>query len=430
MLVVKTNRELSDQKDTVYAFPGDILDKKLVIADNMFIELQGQDQVSAIFETSLNECCGCAKLIDNNVFIANYLYSEQCAKAGRSTAFNIVHNRHDVMLPSFTLERLSSDNIDELEGQTVAIDIETGTKLGIRCITFATQKKVYYCKQPISAGLVKTAISRADKIVGHYLTHDLQNIEKYLKINIDYDKAKLADTILFNRGVEYRNLQYLIGVYLGGVYYKDELEQANKHNDIMRLVQYCAKDSWYCLQLYNDKRFKAGMYDDLTCTQVIASCKTKKPKSWKYEPELFSKYPQFRDMTKKELKLQLCNIEPHEVQLLQQALAKPEPQVSYHSLDGLKVSFPDGLTGKCYVLPADGTSKSIEDVMLNDDRFNSPEISTKRYNKGIIPTHHFAKYDVKPSHILYMNDVVAIVKDKVDGCFEEDISKVKELFNV
>lgn len=415
MVVVKSYPEASD-KDAVYwtgsldSIDGDV-------------ELQGDDVVRQVFHRPLSEVVGCRIRIGNRMVTANYLYSEQTAFPGRAKAFNHIHKAYRPVLDVPECSELT--DINQL-GDTVSFDCESGGPSKIRVITFYDGSHSWYvdCRdlkrnQPKKAML--TALFRSDrKWIAHNFAHDCELVSSVLNIR---QFRVWIDTITLTDGYEFRGLGYLTGVVLGVAPYKHELEIANNTKDFKALIRYCSKDSYYTWMLAQ----KVHTPDSLFVNQFIHTLLN--PPELEPVESIYTYYPEWKGLKKKELKAHLTDVALDKAQLLLKAITPPKPKITLHSLDGFKVVIPDSLTyrGQLYMMTSSGATTEFE-AMANDLHFQSADLSAYRYTNGIEPKYYLPKYPIEPEDVFLVNDVVCLTTKPVEGFTPCTFPQVRGLF--
>lgn len=435
---IKKQPEWSDNGEYLYVCEKTVLDVvRQYLRDNILnnnnipvFYLYGSDVVSEIFKQPLSCCVGTFLFSDGCWFRANYKYSEQCEREGRPRAFSLVDKSKDALVLSDIPKELSS--ISDINNKIpCAFDIETGGKSGIRCVSFYQPGNSRYIdcrdlksnKQKVK--LLRDLFSCKDFMwIAHYGVHDVKHLCKALKISA-FDLH--ADTIWFHREVEMRNLGYLAGVYLGGVMYKTDLDTANLTQDFEMLIRYCCMDSFYCYKLYENSVFRKVMRDSKLLNQVIHTMLN--PPEFKLKNDIFKKYPELKGLSKSELKKKLTYVSPKDAQLLIKTANPPNVKISYHGLNGLSVVVPDELTydGDLWMMSSTGY-QDVDDIMASDTRFSSPEISGYRFKHNISPKQHFGVYDIEPSDIFLVNDVVCLSSKEKAGWKKVCFNDVRKLF--
>lgn len=421
-MIIKTTPEFSDPSNTLYI-------ESIRDLDNVTDKINfvwGDDAVRMVFGQPLSEVVGCTKWIDDRAFIANYKFSEQMKNKGRSKAFNIINNRRNVkQFVCSEPTRLCTNSLSGL----VAFDCETGGKSKVRCITFydGTESWFVDCRDIKSNKqtrdlLIDVFTDKSISWVAHNFAHDCKVVMNMLKI--DYFPVEI-DTITCTDAVEYRNLQYLAGVYLGIEPYKHELDVANKTQDFNALVRYCAKDSMYTYMLSR----KIPVRDPVFTNQFIHTMLFLP--ELKMKETIFDKYPELTDLSKSELKKRLTYVKPCDVQLLIKSVNIPKPNISLHSKDGFKIDIPDELTydGTLWFKSSSGYD-NIQDIMAHDVRFNSPELSVYRYKSGVEPILNWANYDIPYEDVFLVNDVICLSRAEHEGFKKCTFEEVKGLLNV
>lgn len=419
----KTTPEWSDNGNYSYASSMEEILSQTCNLD--IVRVYGDDIVSVVYGQPLEKVVGTWLFKEGRWFVANYLYSSITKRDGRAEAYHrIEHFTSPLIAPQPT----ELTDVTQLGGPMLAIDIETGGKSGIRCISFYDGKSSFYVdcrdlksnKSKVSM-LASLFTNTSYKWIAHYGIHDMKELCRVLKIP-HFQLYK--DTIWFHRKVEFRSLRYLSAVYLGAVCYKEELNEANLTEDFNKLVLYCCKDSFYTYHL----SFKLPLRSSRLLNQVIHTMLN--PPDLVLEHNIYEYYPHFKEMSKTELKKQLSSINPTHVQLLLKTVNSPKPTIGYHSLEGLTVRVPEELTTDrpLWMIPMEGTS--VEDIMAHDVRFNSISTSVYRHNHNIEPTKHWGDYDVQLEDIFLVNDVVCLLTKEYPNSIPVTFNEVKGLFYV
>lgn len=414
MLKVKSSVEFSDKDYVYWDMKCPIKD---VIGNAKEVMLYGNDVVNAIFGQPLEKVVGCTTVVDGVRYRANYRYSSICERDGRAKAFYMIEEIPPKTIPYINPEPLTS--LDGL-GQTVSFDIETGGTSGIRCISFYDGTRSYYVdcrglKSDKQLRQLLTDLFTSPRLwIAHYGIHDMETVCKKLKIP---HFPLYRDTIWFKRDVEFRSLRYLSGVYLGVPAYKQELNEANLHEDFNQLVHYCCKDSLYTWMLAHEMTLLPMQ----TLNQVYY---TMLHTDLGEVSEFFEKYPQFKGYTKKQLKDCVSKIDPRDLPLLQAQVKGSKPTITVHGLDGLNIQLPR----KCYKqLYMKSYADTPMDVMAMDKRYDSAELSVYRYTKGIEPTIHY--FHTECPHPFLVNHCCVVTEDKLDGWIPVTPDEVYQLFN-
>lgn len=414
MLKVKSSVEFSD-KD--YAYWDMNCPIKDIIGNEKNVILYGNDVVNAIFGQPLENVVGCTTVVDGVTYRANYRYSSICERDGRAKAFYMIEDNPPHKIPNIDPKPLSSSK--DL-GMTVCFDIETGGKSGIRVISFYDGKSSFYvdCRGLKSDKKLREMlidIFTSPRLwIAHYGIHDMETVCSKLKIP---HFPLYIDTIWFKREVEFRSLRYLSGVYLGVPAYKQELKEANLHEDFNQLVHYCCKDSLYTWMLAHE----LTVLPMETLNQVYY---TMLNTDLGEVSELFDKYPQLKGLNKKQLKDSITQIDPRDLPLLQAQVKGSKPTITVHSLDGLHIQLPRKTYKKLYMK---SYADNPMDVMAMDKRYDSPELSVYRYTKGIEPTiHYFHTHCPKP---FLVNHCCVVTEEALEGWAPVSPDDVYKLFN-
>jgi hypothetical protein len=414
MLKVKSTVEFSDKDYAYWDMKCPIKD---IIGNATEVMLYGNDVVNAVFGQPLEHVVGCTTTIDGVTYRANYRYSSICERQGRAKAFYMIENNKPQQIPHADPALLTS--VSQL-GNTVSFDIETGGSSGIRCISFYDGVQSYYvdCRGLRSDKQLRallTDLFTSPKLwIAHYGIHDMKIVCDKLKIPYF---PLYADTIWFNRDVEYRSLRYLSGVYLGVPAYKQELQEANLHEDFNQLVKYCCKDSVYTWMLAH----KMTLLPMQTLNQVYY---TMLHTDLGEVSELFDKYPDLRGLTKKQLKDSISKIDPRDLPLLQDQVRGSKPLITVHGLEGLHIQLP---RKPHKVLYMKSYASSPLEVMAMDRRYDSAELSVYRYNNGIEPTLHYFHCDCP--HPFLVNHCCVVTEDNLEGWTTVSPDEVYQLFN-
>lgn len=413
MLKVKGSVEWSD-KDYVYWDTKSPI--KDIIGSETEVMLYGDDVVQAIFNQPLENVVGCTTCIDGVTYRANYLYSSICKREGRAKAFYLIENNKPKPIPDIKPKQLTK--VSEI-GPTVAFDIETGGTSKIRCISFYDGKNSYYVdcrglKSDKKLRKLLTDLFTSDrKWIAHYGIHDMSIVCKVLKIPV----FKLwKDTIWFERDVEFRSLRYLSGIYLGVPAYKQELKEANLTLDFNLLVHYCCKDSLYTWLLSEI----IPLLPMETLNQVYYTMI-----NTRLEPDdsLYEKYPFLKGKSKNELKECINIVEPTDLRILREAVSPTQPTITVHGLDGLKVELPR-VTGKQLYIKS--YADNVMDIMAQDVRYDSVELSAYRFSNKIEPIKHF--WHTKCEKPYLVNHVCCITDYPAEGFIPISGEDVMKLF--
>lgn len=414
MLKVKSTVEWSDKDYVYWDMKCPIKD---VIGNATEVMLYGNDVVNAIFGQPLENVIGCTTVVDGVTYRANYRYSSICERDGRAKAFYLIEENNPHRIPNINPRPLAS--IDDL-GLTVSFDIETGGKSGIRVISFYDGTSSFYVdcrglKSDKQLQKLLTDLFTSNRLwVAHYGIHDMETVCKKLKI--PYFPI-YRDTIWFKRDVEFRSLRYLSGVYLGVPAYKQELKEANLHEDFNQLVQYCCKDSLYTWMLAQEMTLLPMQ----TLNQVYY---TMLHTDFGEVRELYEKYPEFKGYTKKQLKECITKIDPRDLPLLQAEVRGSKPTITVHGLDGLHIELPRLCYKQLYM-------KSYHDdpmmVMAMDKRYDFPALSVYRYNNNIEPTIHY--FTTECPNPFLVNHCCVVTEDPLEGWVPIDEGYVQLLFN-
>lgn len=419
MVVVKSYPEMSDKSGTIYLTPEQL--NTYHFMENT--ELQGDDVVEAVFHRPLSEVVGCRIRKDGFLVTANYRYSDQMKFKGRANAFNYIHNKFRSLVEVPECKELSDDT---LLGETVSFDCESGGKSKIRVITFYDGDNSWYvdCRDIKSnkakVDMLKRIFTSNRFWIAHNFAHDCELVCSTLKI--PFFKV-FTDTITLTDEFEFRNLGYLTGVLLGVAPYKHELEIANNTEDFDMLTRYCAKDSYYTWLLSEKVNVPLRSYVNQFIHTMLV------PPELELDHDIYEYYPEFIGMNKKELKAQLSVVDANHVQILLKTINKPKPKITLHSLDGFKVSVPEGITyrGDLYMRSPCGATDVLE-IMANYPHFNTPEVSAYRFRHNIEPKLWVPAYDIDPEDVFLVNDVVCLTKKPLEGWTKCDFDSIRRLF--
>jgi len=400
MLKVKSTVEWSDNGYTYWDMKQPI---KEVIGNETDVMLYGDDVVQAVFGQPLEKVVGCTILIDGVLFRANYLFSSIMKREGRAEAYYMIENNKPVTIPNLKPKQLTKAS--EL-GHTVAFDIETGGKSGIRCISFYDGKNSYYvdCRgiksdKELNKLLIEVFTSDRQWIA-HYGIHDMSTVCKVLKIK---HFPIWKDTIWFDRKVEFRSLRYLSGVYLGVPTYKYELEEADRTSNFKLLVEYCCKDSLYTWLLAS----RIELLPMELLNQVYYTMLNTKLDA---DESLFEKYPSLKGMKKSELKECINIVKPIDLPLLREAVSPSQPTITIHGLNGLKVGLPRKPNRQLYIK---SYADNVMDIMAQDVRYDSAEISAYRFKHNIEPIKHYWFTECKKPYLV--NFVCCVTDEPTEG---------------
>lgn len=419
MVVVKSYPEMSDKEGTVYLTPDQLHDYHFTEST----ELQGEDVVEAVFHRPLSEVIGCRIRKDGVLVTANYRYSDQMKFQGRVNAFKTIHNRYRPVVEVPECKQLLDDT---LLGDTVSFDCESGGKSKIRVITFYDGAHSWYvdCRDIKSnttkIEMLKRIFTSDREWIAHNFAHDCELVCEALKI--PFFKVEI-DTITLTDEYEFRNLGYLSGVILGVAPYKHELEIANNTKDFKALIKYCAKDSYYTWLLAGRVNVPHNSYVNQFIHTMLV------PPELELDHDIYEYYPEFIGMNKKQLRAQLGVVDVEHVQILLKTINKPKPKITLHSLDGFKVSIPDGITykGDLYMKSPCGATDVLE-IMANYPHFNTPEVSAYRYTHKIEPKLWVPDYDIAPEDVFLVNDVVCLTKKPLEGWTKCGFDSIRRLF--
>ena len=400
MVVVKSYPEMSDKEHTVYLTPGQLADHTLTEST----ELQGEDVVEAVFHRPLSEVIGCRIRKDGVLVTANYRYSDQMKFQGRVNAFKTIHNRYRPVVEVPECKQLLDDS---LLGDTVSFDCESGGKSKIRVITFYDGAHSWYvdCRDIKSnttkVEMLKRIFTSQRRWIAHNFAHDCALVCETLKI--PFFKVEI-DTITLTDEYEFRNLGYL-------------------SKDFQALVKYCAKDSYYTWLLASKVHTPHSSYVNQFIHTMLV------PPELELEHDIYEYYPEFIGMTKKQLKAQLGVVDVKHVQILLKTINPPKPKITLHSMDGFKVSVPDGITykGDLYMQSPCGATDPLE-IMANYPHFNTPEVSAYRYTRKIEPKLWVPDYDIAPEDVFLVNDVVCLTKKPLEGWTKCGFDSIRRLF--
>lgn len=421
MIKIKSSVEYSD---TGYEYASSEQEILHLSRNEQLVRLYGDDVVSLIYKQPLEKVVGTYLLVNGTWFVANYLYSSITSRDGRAYAYNLIEERNIPTRFMHTPIMLNDNTL--LSKKTVAFDIETGGKSGIRCISFFDGSHSYYvdCRD-IKSNKNKVIMLQnlfsdlTIKWIAHNGVHDITEICKRIKV----PRFQLyKDTIWFHRKVEFRSLRYLAGVYLGSEVYKHELEEANIEEDFNKLVNYCCKDSYFTFVLSN----RLPLRDMSLLNQVVSTMMN--PPDLHLVDTIYTKYPQFEGMTKKELKDQYRNINPKDLQLLKQTINPPSANITIHGLTGLTVTVPQSLTTDAQLWML-SYKDNVRDIMAYDKRFDSPQLSAYRFAQHIEPIMHWGHYEVLPQDVFLVNDVCCLVTKEYPNSIPVKFDEVKQLFS-
>ena len=421
MVVVKSYPEASD-KDAIY-WNGDAPIEDLIGSINSdTIEFQGSDVVSLAFNRPLSEVVGCRIRVGNKLVTANYRYSESGKYPGRANAFRYIHTKYRPILEIPECKELTSK--DQLKGECVAFDCESGGPSKIRVITFYDGTDSWY----VDCRDLKSNQTKRDMLTGiftsdidwiaHNFACDCELICNTLKIPFF---RVYIDTITLLDGYEFRNLGYLSGVVLGVPPYKHELEIANNTKDFQALVRYCAKDSFYTYILASKVRTPSQLFVNQFIHTMLY------PPKLEPRDSIFKYYPQWQSLKKKELKACLGEVDTRYAQLLLKAITPPKPKISLHT--GFKVVIPEDLTyqGTLYMRTSSGATDVLEAMAL-DAHFSGAEVSAYRYTHGIEPKYWEPMYPIKPEDVFLLNDVVCLTTKPTEGFTACTFNSIRGLF--
>lgn len=413
MLRVKDSVEWSDEGYVYWDTKCPIKD---VIGDETYVMLYGNEVVQPIFQKPLETVVGCTTTLDGVTYRANYKYSEICKREGRAKAFHLIEDNSPVVfLPTEPKVLTEASEI----GSTVAFDIETGGTSGIRCISFYDGLESFYvdCRGLKSDKKLKSLLTELftsdRRWIAHYGVHDIGTICDKLKIPLF---PLFIDTMWFERDVEFRKLRYLSGVYLGVPAYKHQLEEANSTLDFKLLVEYCCKDSMYTWYLAT----RLNILPMETLNQVIY---TMRNTTLGPDNRLFEVYPELTGLSKKELRTKLTYVKPTDIPLLKAAVNPTQPVITYHGLEGLKVELPRAPEGTFYLK---SYSDNIMDIMAQDIRYDSPELSAYRYQHNIEPIRHYWHTECEKPYLV--NWVCCVTTEPTEGFIHVSGTDLMKLF--